>query len=441
MFLQKKNKSLILAIMGLILLSSIFMVSANAVTLNVLMEEVPDTKKIRSLVPAFEEAYPDINVEIESIPYASIRSKEVTQFLASTNRYEVVIVDNPWMGQFAEAGFLTSLNEYINDSYNFDDFAEPVKEIGVIDDKVFGIPFYNYAIGLIVREDIFENSELSKAYEEEYGEPFTVPENLEELEKVALFIENNLEGVHGLAMQGKRGYKIFEEGKNYLYAEGATVLNKEGKVVLDSQAAVNGLQTYVDLINNAAQKGATSAGFDAAYRTMARGDAAMMMSYNWMLPRLNDPDNTGDLAGNFSLKQVPGKKSVLGAWHWGIPNNASNKEAAWNFIHYMTKPDIAKQRVINGGSPVRRSVINDSEVIDKGLGESYFTTLEAILKNAQPLARTPKAEEIIQAVGLELNRAAVGNKSPQEALNSAAQEVSKLLSGLKPQEIPGKGKW
>ncbi len=154
-----------------------------------------------------------------------------------------------------------------------------------------------------------------------------------------------------------------------------------------------------------------------------------MLSYNWMLPTLNNPQGpAGTLASKFALYPVPGGKTVLGAWHWAIPHNAQHKDAAWTFIAWLTSKEVDKQRVILGGAPIRTSVMQDPVVWEKGFGRPYYETVLQILENAEPLARGPSAEEIIQEVGTELNAAVAGEKTVEQALKDAADKVRKILT-------------
>jgi ABC-type glycerol-3-phosphate transport system substrate-binding protein len=167
---------------------------------------------------------------------------------------------------------------------------------------------------------------------------------------------------------------------------------------------------------------------------MASGNAAMMISYNWMLPTLNDPEGpAGDLAGEFGLAEVPGGEAVLGAWYWSIPANSANKEAAWTFVRWITSPEQAQERVIMGGAPVRNSVMESERVWQEGLGEDYYKTVQAILQDSAPLADGPSAEEMIQAVGTELNAAVAGEQSVDQAITQAANRAEEITSSTNPE--------
>lgn len=400
-----------------------------AVTLTVIMEQVPDYDIVVELTKKFEAEHPNIKIKFDAMPYDAMRDKILTSFLAPVATYDIIIVDNPWMDEFAKAGFLTPLDDYIakTEGYDFEDFVGPIREIGVVDGKIYGVPYYNYALGLIVRQDLFDNPEYKDKYQLQYGKPLTIPTTLEDYVQIGKFFR--AQGIYGAAMQPQRGYKVFEEWKNWLYAAGGNLLDEKGNVIIDNEAAQKALTLYIEMFKNAAPPNSLNWGFDEAMRSMAAGESATMISYNWMLPTLNKPGGpAGDLAGKFALYEVPGGKAVLGAWHWAIPKNTPHKDAAWTYISWLTSKPIDKQRVIMGGAPTRVSVMTDKEVWEKGYGQQYYETVLKILEDAEPLARGPRAEEIIIEVGTYLNSAVAGEMTVAEALKAAADKVRDILA-------------
>jgi len=129
-----------------------------AVELNVIMEEVPDYDIVAKLTERFEAANPDIQITFEAMPYDAMRDKILTSFLAPEATYDIIIVDNPWMDEFGHAGYLASLDDLVKatEGYDYADFVAPLREIGEVDGTIYGVPYYNYALGLIVRQDVFD---------------------------------------------------------------------------------------------------------------------------------------------------------------------------------------------------------------------------------------------------------------------------------------------
>lgn len=400
-----------------------------AVTLNIIVEQVPDYDIVAELTQTFMQENPNIKVTFDAMPYDAMRDKILTSFMAPKATYDIIIVDNPWMDEFPAADFLLDLTEYVKNTpgYNFEDYVAPVRELTTHDGKITGIPYYNYALGMIVRQDLFDDAAMKEKFLAKAGRELTIPKTLEEYLEVGQFFQEN--GIAGAAMQPQRGYKVFEEWKNWLYAEGGNVIDADGNVVINSPEAKKALEMYIEMYETAAPPDSLNWGFDDALRSMASGQSATMISYNWMLPALNNPEGqAGELAGKFALYPVPGGKAVLGAWYWAISKNTPNPDAAWKYISWLTSPAIDKLRVEKGGAPVRASTMQDPEVWEKGYGESYYTTVYEILSNCEPLARGVHADEISNEVGTFLNAAVAGEMTVDEALAGIEAKVKEILA-------------
>jgi len=378
-------------------------------TVRVIMEEVPDTDVVQEMLPAFKRAYPRVNVQVEALPYDQMRDRIVSSFLANAPTYDLIVVDNPWMFDFVRGGVLEPLDERIRAVPGFDleDYAEPLRRIATVGGRTYAVPFYNYALALIYRADLYERAGL---------EP---PTSLEELETAAARLDTGDRA--GIAMQPQKGYKIFEEWANYLFAAGGSIQDEAGRVTLDSPEARQALQTYIDVYRASAPENSLNWAFDEAIRAVSSNRAAQLVSYNWVLPTLNKEND------RHAIAEVPGGKAVLGAWYWGIPANSANKDAAWSFVAWIGAKEREKQRVIGGGAPVRTSVLDDREVWQQGFGEDYYKTVRSVLEDAAPLANGKNAEEMITVVGEELNAAVAGQKSVDAAISAAAQRAQETL--------------
>lgn len=384
-------------------------------TVRVLMENVPDTDIVQGLVGQFNEKYPDIKVEIETMTFDQMRDRLVSSFQASQPAYDLIVVDNPWMDDFAEAGFLQPLNDRIAATTDFrpDDFFASLTDITDVDGTTYGVPFYNYALGYIYNKDDLAAAGAS------------VPTDLDGLVRTSQQLKTADRA--GIAMQPQRGYKIFEEWANWLFAAGGSIYDADGNPTLNTEQAARALDAYIDTYRTAAPPNSLAWGFDEAFRSVSSGKAASMVGYNWNLPALNDPAGaSGERAGQFELAPIPGGKSALGLWSWAIPANSAASDAAWAFISWITSPQIDAERVAKGGAVIRKSSLTNQKVLADGYGEDYYRTVGEILSDASPLTQGTGGEEMIQAVGTELNDAAAGNKSVADALRDAQAAVERI---------------
>ena len=383
-------------------------------TVRILMENVPDTDIVKDLVSEFNTVYPHITIDIESLTFDQMRDKLVSSFQSPDPAYDLIVADNPWMVDFAQAGCLAPLDERLDSTtdHDADDFFTPLTDITTVDDVRYGVPFYNYALGYLYNTADYEAAGLQ------------VPTTLDELVSDVTALKTADRA--GIAMQPQRGYKIFEEWANWLFAAGGSIYDDEGNITLDTPEAKAALEAYIEAYQNAAPANSLNWAFDEAFRSVSSGEAASMISYNWNLPALNDPAGaSGDLAGQFKLAPMPGGKQVLGAWSWAIPSNSGAPDAAWAFASWITSKAVDVERVSAGGAAIRESTLEDPAVLEDGFGADYYEAVKQILSDAAPLSQGAGGEEMIQAVGTELNEAVAGTKSVDDALRDAQAAAEK----------------
>jgi ABC-type glycerol-3-phosphate transport system substrate-binding protein len=120
---------------------------AQAQTINILMESVPDTRFVQEVLPEFEQAT-GIDVELEVVNYAEMHTKLVPQLVSPTGSYHVIVVDFYWVGEFIKAGWLQPLDERIAaDGFDTSVYFDSLMNlVGQVDGVTYMLPFYNYAM-------------------------------------------------------------------------------------------------------------------------------------------------------------------------------------------------------------------------------------------------------------------------------------------------------
>lgn len=387
--------------------------AAAEVTLRALMEDVPETAIIESLLPQFTEQT-GIRVEFEKIGYGDMHDKLVLQLTSPESYYNLLTVDFLWAGEFPEAGWLTDLGPMAASSgMDLDDFIPAMWDLlGRKGEAIPLIPMYNYSMGLIYRTDLLGDAPL--------------PDTLEGYVELAEQMKAE-KGVVGAAMQGQRGDPNSMEFSNYLFAAGGDYLDADGKVVLDSEAGRTALSLYVRAMQNAAQEGALNANLDDTKRLMCAGEAFSMVTYWWMLPALDNAADCPAVAGKLALAVMPGGHGESGGWGWGIPANISEQEkaAAWAFIQWVQSPEIAKARALAGHAPVQASVFADPDVLAKF---PYYADAGAVVAAGKSFPIFTYTAQYEDVLGVQLSLAASGQTSVEEALTAAATGLKDLMA-------------
>jgi ABC-type glycerol-3-phosphate transport system substrate-binding protein len=414
-------------LLGLVLSLAVVPSLAAGVTLRALMEDVPETHIIKALLPEFEKQT-GIKVEFEIVQYGDMHAKLVTQFLSPTSQYDLIEVDNYWAGEFPAAGWLEPLDKYVKrDKFDTKPYLKSMLDmVGYYDGRLYMIPMYNYAMGLLYRKDLLSDPKLQKAYEAEFKKPLRLPATVAEYVQVSTFMKKHA-GVEGSAMQAGRGDPIVMEWSNYLFSSGGAYYDKNWRAVVNSPAAIKATELYLAAVKNGAQQGALSANLDDAFRLMSQGRAFSMISYNWMLPQLDDPSKS-KVAGKVALAPMPGGIGLNGGWGWGIAHNGQYKEEAWKFIKWVESTSVARKRALDGGAPTRSDIFKDKDVVAK---YPWYPQTLALLEKAQPVPEFQFSAQMIEILGRELSLAATGEKPVKKALDDAAKGLNDLAKQAK----------
>jgi multiple sugar transport system substrate-binding protein len=325
------------AFLAALLLAGSAQAGTNQIVLHALMEDVPETQIIETMLPEFEKTT-GIKVQFQRLAYSDMHDKLVAQLTGSRSFYNVIEVDFLWAGEFPEAGWLADLTPFVKAS-GFD--LKPMMRsmmdlVGEHEGVLRMIPMYNYSMGLIYRTDILADPNLQAAYKLMTGKVLTFPATLEDYVRISQFMDANT-AIAGAAMQGQSGDPNSMEFSNYLFSVGGGYLDDNGNVILDSAEGLKALELYVANITSGAQKGVSSATLDDTFRLMCDGKAWSMVTYWWMLAQIDDGAKCPNVAGKLALAVMPGGHGESGGWGWAIPKNESPEEqdAAWKFIEWV----------------------------------------------------------------------------------------------------------
>lgn len=242
--------------------------------LRILMETVPDTDVVASMLPAFRAEHPEVAVDVEAMHYDDMRGPTLASLRADQPDLDLVILDNPWVEGLVGAAQLEPLDERIAATgLDWDGYYPTLRSAAELDGRIWGVPFYSWTPGLVYRRDLWETAGLS------------APGSLDELAAAAKALTTPEQA--GIAMQPRAGYDLCEEFGSWLLAAGGAVQDGAGRVVLDSAAARNALAVYVDVHASAAPPGSLEWAFDDSMRALAEGAAAAAVNCNWAVPWLS----------------------------------------------------------------------------------------------------------------------------------------------------------
>ena len=100
-----------------------------------------------------EETGAELNVEY--VQWADAHDRFVTSIAGGTTP-DVAETGTTWTAEFADAGALAPIGEYVDGADLGDDLVEGLVTSGTYDDELYGMPWYAGVRSLVYRSDIFE---------------------------------------------------------------------------------------------------------------------------------------------------------------------------------------------------------------------------------------------------------------------------------------------
>lgn len=314
-------------------------------------------------------------------------------------------------------------------------FTPLILEHSTIDGRLVQLPRHSDVSNFFYQKSLFEDEENKSAFEEEYGYPLAPPETWDQVKDMAMFFADppNFYGFQYVGKDEAVNGRFYE----LLVANGGAMFDDDMKPVFNSEAGVEALSFFVDLY----EAGAVPAGvpnylWDDTGQGFGSGTVAMDFDWAGWSAYFNDPENS-KVAGDVGLIRAPkGSAGIRPAWSgshtFSITETCDNKEAAASFVTFLTDEDRQMVEARTGLLPTRTAVwdraieefgadgndfmVNVFETFRTSLSEDAFTP---------PLI--PEWIELSNVMWPELQAAIVGDKTPQEALDDAAEEADLIM--------------
>jgi multiple sugar transport system substrate-binding protein len=118
--------------------------------------------------------------------------------------------------------------------------------------------------------------------------------------------------------------------------------------------------------------------------------------------------------------------ATLGGAQLAINAYSESPDAAYRLIAYLTAPEQMLERAQAVGQYPTRPGLYDDERLRSALAIPLDQARRAI-ESATPRPVTPIYTELSEILQIELHRALVRQAEPQEALNSAASRINRLI--------------
>ena len=400
-------------------------------------------------------------VNVVEFPWSELYPKIVTSLSSGEETFDVISFAPAWSPDFTD--FLSEVPEAMRKGAAWDDIAPIYREqLMVWNGKTLSQTIDGDVHTYTYRIDLFEDPKEKEAFKAKYGYDLAVPQDWKQYLDIAEFFNRPDKGLWGTAEAYRRGgqqfWFFFSHAASYTNIpgqKGAMFFNPE---TMDAQVNnpgwVRGLEEYIRA-SKLAPPNALNFSFGEVNAAFAGGQVAESIGWGDTGVIGADPKQS-KVAGNVGSAPLPGSDEIwnyktkkwdkfdhvvqtsfmaFGGWQAAVPATSTKQEAAWNYIQYLTSPAVSGQAAITGGTGVNPYRISHTTNLD--LWSKIFSEREAkeylgaqkdavTAKNIALDMRLPGYFSYTEVLEIELSKALAGEVTPQQALDSVAEQWNKL---------------
>jgi len=218
----------------------------------------------------------------------------------------------------------------------------------------------------------------------------------------------------------------------YLYSNGGQFLSEDGtKTMFNSPEGIEAVQFMVDMVNkyNVVQPGITTMDIDEGRAIFTEGRAIFHRNwlYVWAMAQSHETTKVKDKVG---IALLPTFKEgmntlTLGGWSWAVNKYTKHPEQAARVALFLGGYDAQRFRALNTEwVPALTDVLGDPEVVAKYPIYQEMYKMTSYIKSRPKSPFYTQISDIMQA---ELQEAILQNKTVEQALNDAEEQIQYIL--------------
>lgn len=384
---------------------------------------VTDAPAVKKAAEAYEQETGK-KVIVEEIAREVYREVETTALQSKTGQFDLLWMPSESVTGLVEGGFLEPLDSWMANSaltqpdqadWNSPGAVEAYKFKGVL----YGFPVATDTEFLFYRTDLIEKA----------------PEDWDEYLAVAQ--AQTTETRKGATIFGKMPESIAWDFINYFWSFGGVLLDENFQPQINSPEGVAALQYFVDLYQKykVVPEGSPTYEYGEVLAAFQQDKVAMAIQWNGAYSDFASAEKSPITYDKFAATLLPGKRmedgtinrAIIGhVFGFVMDANSKNKEAAWDFLVYLTGKNGLKYFVTDGASQNVNSVavLSDPAMVND---HPEFPIVNETLRYVQFWPNSSVTPDLILALAQEVSSALAGTKTPQQAMDDANTAAIKLM--------------
>lgn len=360
----------------------------------------------KELIKRFNEEYPDVTIDYQSVPFADAQNKFKTAAKSESGAPDILRAEVAWVPEFASLGYLYALDgtPLLEDN----EFLETPLSSNVYDDKTYGVPQVTDTLGLMYNKALFEKAGL---------DPEQPPTTWDEVAEAADALKSKAK-VDGLYINAG-GYFMLP----FIYGEGGDLVDSDAQQILvNSPESVTGVTTAADLVKSgAAVKPDANDSYGTMMTLFKEGKVGMIINGPWEVANVSDDPKFGGLE-NLGIAPVPAGSaeagSPVGGHNYVIYSGMDEEkaDAAIAFVNFMASAEsqayIADELGLLPANAEAYDIVADNERI---------AAWKDALDVAKPRPWIPEGGLFFAPLDVMATEVLIQGKDPQASLDKAAK--------------------
>lgn len=362
------------------------------------------------LADLFTEEYPDVTVNVTPVAWDVAHDRLITA-VAGGQTPDVTQLGTTWMGEFAQIDALDPTPE----SVASDAFFEGAWDTTVVDDTSYGVPWYVETRLLYYRTDLADAAG--------WTEP---PTDWDELKEMAQALRDG-GAPNGISLGTSIG--AWQQYLPFVWSNGGAVVDDEMQFTLDDPANVEALEYYASFFEDGLSS-AQPEGFDIT-PAFVQGTFPMFFSGPWHLALIDEVGGE-DFADQWAVAPMPSGESAtsfVGGSNLVVFRDTDQRDAAWAFVEFVSRPEIQSiwyEEV--GALPAVQESWDSGELAE----DEHLPLFGEQLEDAVSPPPIPTWEEVAAGIDDQVERAAVGGTSAEDAAAAMQAHAESVGTGMDP---------
>ncbi|NLG84901.1 MAG: sugar ABC transporter substrate-binding protein [Firmicutes bacterium] len=381
-----------------------------------------DVEKLLAQAKAdFQAKNPEVEVNLQFVPWLSAWQK-ITTAVAGGEAPDVCELGTTMTPFYADMGALLDMTKYVQAWGYAKDLDPGVLESAVMDEKLFGVPWYAGARALVYRKDWFAEAGI-KSPPKTWDEFLAAAKAIQQVDKNGKVIR------YGFAFQGNGRLTWLP----FIWQNGGEIgYKKDGKWVsgMNSPEAIEAIRFYADLLLKHKLSPEASVTWSAlnARQAFALGTCGMLIEGPWGLPPIYNANP--EIASKIGVCLLPGKKKMatfVGGSNLVVFKQSRQKDLAAEFVHLLMgdkyQLELAKMlKFFPGRVSLQDDTAFKSDPILKVFAEQ--------MKYGRSLPAAPGwgSIEKLDVPGVMLQKILTGQMSVEQAAAWAAEKMNDLFN-------------